>query len=405
MAIIEVLRFDGPSDILVWKYPNQELGTWTQLIVNESQEALLFKGGKALDLFGAGTHTLTTQNIPILSNLVNLPFGGKSPFAAEVLFVNKTIKMDVKWGTPTPIQLQEPKYQMFVSVRAFGQFGIQVEDTRKFILKLIGTTTEFDQVSLVNYFRGILMMNIKELISSFLIHKKISILDINAYLSEISKGVQERIAAVFQEYGLLLVNFNIDSINIPDNDPATNRLKEALAKKAEMDILGYTYGQERTFNTMESAAKNEGNPSTYMGAGLGIEMGHVIGATIGNSLSRMTEKTGAFSNTQTCTKCQTGNEQGANFCRGCGNSLKQVEPAVRDSVACHECAQPIPIGSKFCANCGNAYNPCPSCKADNPKDVVHCRECGTSQALSCSQCQKPIQPGQKFCYDCGNKLG
>ncbi|WP_315971327.1 SPFH domain-containing protein [Paenibacillus sp. N3.4] len=169
MAIIDVAKFDGPSDILVWRFPNQELSTWTQLIVSEQQEALLFKGGQALDLFGAGRHTLKTQNIPLLSTFVNLPFGGKSPFAAEVWFVNKLSKLDVKWGTPTPIQLQEPKYQMFVSVRSFGQFGIQIEDTRKFLLKLIGTVSEFDQTSLVKYFRGILMMNIVEIISEYLV--------------------------------------------------------------------------------------------------------------------------------------------------------------------------------------------------------------------------------------------
>lgn len=231
MAIIEVVKYDGPAGVFAWKYPNQELGTWTQLIVNESQEAILFKGGEALDSFAAGRHTLSTANIPILSNVVNLPFGGKSPFTAEVWFVNKMNSMNVKWGTSSPLQLQDPKYQIMISVRAFGQFGVKIEDPRKFLLKLVGTLPLFDQDTMVSYFRGLLMSNINELISSYLVHKKISILEINAYVVEISKHIQGRLASSFLDSGIELNNFFIDSINIPDNDPAILRLKEALAKK------------------------------------------------------------------------------------------------------------------------------------------------------------------------------
>ena len=102
MAIVEVVKYDGNPDILVWKYPSQELGTWTQLIVNESQEAVLYKGGKIFDVFQSGRHTLETANIPLLNKVINLPFGGRSPFTAEVWFVNKLYSLDVKWGTPTP---------------------------------------------------------------------------------------------------------------------------------------------------------------------------------------------------------------------------------------------------------------------------------------------------------------
>lgn len=239
MAIVDVVKHDGNADIFAWKYPNQELGTWTQLIVNESQEAILFKGGQALDLFGAGRHTLETQNIPLLQTVVNVPFGGKSPFTAEVWFVNKINSLDVKWGTTAPLQLQDPKYEIIVGVRSFGQFGVKIEDTRKFLLKLIGTVPVFDKDALVKYFRGVLMMNIHELISTYLIHKKISILEINAYIGEMSKHIEQRVGPVFEEYGIRLLNFYIDSINMSDNDPATSRLKEALAKKAEMEILGY----------------------------------------------------------------------------------------------------------------------------------------------------------------------
>ncbi|MDR3322014.1 MAG: SPFH domain-containing protein, partial [Synergistaceae bacterium] len=132
MAIVEVVKYDGTPNVFAWKYPNTELGTWTQLIVNESQEAILYKGGQALDWFTAGRFTLDTTNIPILNKLVNLPFGGKSPFSAEVWYINKVNSLDIKWGTPTPIQLQDPKYNVFVPLRAFGQFGIRIGHAKIF---------------------------------------------------------------------------------------------------------------------------------------------------------------------------------------------------------------------------------------------------------------------------------
>ncbi len=88
MAIVEVVKYNGKPDVLAWKYPNEELGTWTQLIVNESQEAVLVKGGKVFDVFGSGRHTLETANIPILNKIINLPFGGRSPFTAEMWYIN-----------------------------------------------------------------------------------------------------------------------------------------------------------------------------------------------------------------------------------------------------------------------------------------------------------------------------
>lgn len=391
MAIIEVVKYDGPPGVFAWKYPNQELGTWTQLIVNESQEAILFKGGQALDSFTAGRHTLSTANIPILSNIINLPFGGKSPFTAEVWYVNKMNSMNVKWGTSTPLQLQDPKYNMMIAVRSFGQFGVRVEDPRKFLLQLVGTLPLFNQDTLVNYFRGLLMSNINELISSYLVHKKISILEINAYVAEISKHIQGRLAQTFLDNGLELNNFYIDSINIPDNDPATIRLKEALAKKAEMDIIGFTYQQERSFDTMEEAAGNPGNLGVgMMNTGMGLGMGLGFAGPAVDMVNRMTRSstfdTGSsptVKESKVCSKCGILNSADARFCSGCGHNLQSVppeEPAV-DKTTCHECGFVVVSEAKFCPNCG------------------------TSLILKCGGCGHELKPGQKFCAECGTKAG
>ncbi|OOC58289.1 SPFH domain-containing protein [Paenibacillus ihbetae] len=406
MAIIDVVKFEGPPDVFAWRYPNQELGTWTQLIVHESQEAILYKGGQALDSFSAGRHTLSTANIPILSNITNLPFGGKSPFTAEVWFINKMRSLDVKWGTSAPIQLQDPKYNIIVSVRAFGQFGVQISDPRKFLGKMVGTLPTFDQSTLVKYYRGVLMSNIKDIISSYIIFKKISVVEISAYMTEISKHIMEAIAPSFDEMGITLLNFFVDSINIPEDDPAALRIKEALAKKAEMDIIGYTYHQERTFDTLEGAAKNPGSPAGAIGSGLGIGIG--MAGPVYETMTRLLRDTevqtadGPGLKPRACTECGTLMDEHSRFCSGCGQPAHVQKPdkPARD-ILCTDCGHVIPRHAKFCLNCGDPYRACPSCGYDYPADAKVCAECGAQLPIPCRECSHLLDPGAKFCPNCG----
>ena len=282
MAIVDIVKYNGTLDEFIWKYPRDDLGTWTQLIVNETQEALLLKDGKICDLFTSGRYVLESKNIPILNKIIKLPFGGESPFKVEVWFINKRYNLDVKWGTPTPIQLQDAKYKIFIPVRSFGQFGIRIEDSILFFSKIVGTKTIFTKNEINLFFRGLYLTKIKDIISSYLVKRKISILEINAYISELSDYISCSMKEVFKEYGIELVNFYINDINIPEDDSGVKRLKEALAKKAEMDIIGYNYLQERSFDTLEGAAKNTGTSSNFINSGIGMAMG--VG--LGNNFSR-----------------------------------------------------------------------------------------------------------------------
>jgi len=155
MALIDRVKYDGPANVLVWRYPPDDLSFGTQVIVNQSQEAVLFKGGQALDVLGPGTHTLETANIPLLRGFIKMPFGGQTPFAAEIYYVNKTTNLDVKWGTNNPIPILDPKFNVFLPVRAFGQFGVQVADSKLFVVQIAGTLGEFTVETLTNYFRGL----------------------------------------------------------------------------------------------------------------------------------------------------------------------------------------------------------------------------------------------------------
>ena len=407
MAIIEVVKYNGGPDVFAWKYPSEELGTWTQLIVNETQEAILFKGGVALDVFGSGTHTLDTANIPILSNLINLPFGGRSPFTAEVWYVNKIFSLDIKWGTASPIQIQDPKYGVFVPIRSNGTFGIQIDDSMKFLLKLVGTIPYFDKASLVKYFRGLYITKVKDSISQYFVHKQISILEINAYIDELSEYLKERIAPTLEEYGIKLANFYVNEISVPEEDPAVIKLKSALAKRAEMNIIGYNYQQERSFNTLEGAARNPGSEaSALMGAGIGLGMGAGMGRTVGSAFGDITGELNPGSSAgaeKDCPKCHSMNKATQRFCGNCGFDFDNVREN-KEVIKCNNCGNELSKNVKFCPSCGNKYIPCIKCGADLAEDQTTCPECGYTKPIHCPQCDKEIAADSKFCPECGCSL-
>ena len=378
MAVVEVIKYNGKPNVMAWKYPNEELGTWTQVIVNETQEVVFVKEGKILDVLGAGRHTLSTENIPLLSKLINLPFGGRSPFTAEIWYVNKIFALDVKWGTAPAIQLQDPKYHVFVPITAFGQFGIQVADAKKFLTKLVGTLPSFEHDVMVKYFRGLLVSNVKNVISDYLVKKYISILEINAYISEISTELENQLRPKIEEYGINLVNFYVTSIEAPEDDSAVIKLKEALSKRAEMDIVGFDYTTARSFDTLESAAKNEGSGSNFMNAGIGLGMGLGMGGQFGNQMSNVANR---FN-----TNSSNDNKKETTICKKCGAEVEENQ--------------------KFCPECGERLgNFCKECGAKLIKKQKFCPECGAAQIFTCPKCKKEIDENSKFCPECGEKLG
>ena len=387
MAIVEVIKYNGSPDVFAWKFPNEELGTWTQLIVNESQEAVLYKGGQALDIFAAGRHTLSTANIPLLNRVINLPFGGRSPFSAEVWYVNKVHSLDIKWGTPVPIQLQDPKYNVFIPVRSFGQFGIQVVDSKKFLTKIVGTLPVIDRDNITTFFRGLYLTKVKDSISSYLINKGVSVLEINAYLIELSEFLRERIAPTLDEYGINLLNFFVNNINVPEDDTAVIKLKEALAKRAQMDIIGFNYQQERSFDTLEGAATNPGSGQAgMMGAGIGLGMGLGVGGAMGNQFGGLAQEINTSNS-------NTPSNQ---------NSVEPQKPTIK----CNSCGHACETNRKFCTECGEPLgNKCPGCSAIIEKNPKFCPECGVSMLKKCSECDATLEGNPKFCPECGNNVG
>ncbi|MBQ8210430.1 MAG: SPFH domain-containing protein [Clostridia bacterium] len=385
MHISQIIKYEGDNSTFIWKHPCEDFNTTTQLIVHESQESIFFMNGQALDLFGPGRHTLETQNIPLIRKFINIPTDGETPFHCEVYFINKTEQMAIKWGTDSKVQYVEPTYKFPLSIGASGEMSLSVEDSRKLLIKLVGTECILDRNQLTTFFRAFLMARVKTYIAQEMKASAINIFEIDERLEIFSKGIQARLIGDFEEYGVTLNRFFVTTIVKPDGDPQYEKFKElhfrqyadiAEARlKQQTDVIyaqteaqktviesqalaqkrateGYTYQQERGFDVAEQAAQNEGvGEFTNMGIGLGVMSG--IGGTVGGMVS------------------------------GAVNDAFVAVPT-----------QPQ-AGNLFCENCGAKLTP----------GAAYCDECGTPQSSpdNCSNCGfKFIKPG-KFCPKCGTK--
>lgn len=370
MALLDVVQWDNKPGEVIFKFEEGAIALGSQLIVKEGQEAIFFKNGQALDSYGPGRHTLSTGNVPILEKLVNLPFGGKTPFPAEVYFINKTEIPNLKWGTKQPMQLMDPVYNLPVPIRAFGSYSIRINDIKSFLITATGTWRAFTTEAIGTAFRDMAILpKVQDLVAEFMIKQNITVLKLPAYYDEIGAGGKAKLGDDFTSFGVELVRFAVESINIPDDDENVKRLKKALADKAEMNIMGDDYKVKRTFDTMEKAASNEGMAGGMVGAGMGVGMGQQMGAMMGSVMGNA----GAGQGQQVpCPKCNAMNQAGAKFCASCGGQM-QVPQA-----ACPACKAQIPAGVKFCPSCG-----------------------ANLQASKCKNCNADLQPGAKFCPECG----
>ncbi len=291
MPLVDRVKYDAPTDdVLVWKFPSEELHLGTQLVVNQSQEALFVKGGQVLDVFGPGTHTLSTGNLPLLDKLINFPFGGKTPFTAEVWYVNKIVKRDLKWGTKGPIQVIDATYNFPISVRAFGRWGLKVADSRSFVVQLVGTLNITNAVRIEEYFSGEIVQKCSDALAKYFVEKKESIFQISAKLNDLSSFVLMAISEEFKRFGIEIVNFNIERISIPDEEQ--KKFQDVFGKRMEIDQIGQSqikqaYVTMRSFDAIDKAAENEGGSAgNLLAGGLGLGMGLSAGVQAGQQVGQ-----------------------------------------------------------------------------------------------------------------------
>jgi membrane protease subunit (stomatin/prohibitin family) len=303
MAIIDVLKYDGPNDVLVWKWRSEssssreeELRMGSQLIVNQSQEACFFKGGELLDVFGPGTHTLSTKNLPFLSKLVGLVYGGDTPFSAEVYFVNKTVSMDAKFGL-MPFNMVEPTFKVPIPVSCRGSFALIVKDSKRFLTNMIGTVKDFNTKTLSELFRGVISENVKNTITKISREQNLSPLELESSVYEVGTAVKSIINEHLQEFGIEIKLFNIESIPVIDED---QRVKDVVAQfqkimSADVDERMRlkrraenleVYKVERSFDTTEKAAENLGGGEGGDAGGTGGIIGTMIGLGMVNPIAQ-----------------------------------------------------------------------------------------------------------------------
>ncbi|MDR0726008.1 MAG: SPFH domain-containing protein [Prevotellaceae bacterium] len=283
-GLIDVIKYNGEADELVWKFPYENISTAAQLVVNQSQEAVFVKGGAVCDVFGPGTKTLSANNIPILQKLVNLPFGGKTPFTAEVWFVSKTVRRNLKFGTSVPIELLDPLYNVAVPVRSFGEFGVQVTDSSALLTQMVGTLHLFTTEDIIEQFRSLIARKLSTCIGKFIVRQKVTVVEIGAYLDEVSNFVRDAINEEFAQYGLRITNFDVASVNFDKKDPNVQKILDSQSEAAKRRMEGYSYQQERQFDILQGAAQNEGGAGQMMGAGMGMGMGFGIGGMFGQQM-------------------------------------------------------------------------------------------------------------------------
>ncbi len=319
--IAEVIKYEGDNSTFIWKHPLEDFNSLTQLIVHESQEAIFMMNGQALDLFGPGRYTLETQNIPLIGKALNIPTGGKTPFHCEVYFINKTEQMAIKWGTDSKVQYVEPTYGFPISIGASGEMSLRVEDSRKLLLKLVGTETYLGREKLVLFFRAFLMTRVKTYIAQVMKTNAINIFEIDENLTAFSENIRNLLVPDFADYGISLERFLVTTIVKPDGDRQYEKFKElhfrqyadiAEAKlRQQTEIInaeteaqkvvidskaqatkraqeGYTYQQERGFEVAEKVAENEAvGQFTNMGVGLGTMagVGGAVGSVVGNAVN------------------------------------------------------------------------------------------------------------------------
>ena len=319
--IADIIKYEGDNTTFIWKHPCEDFNSLTQLIVHESQEAIFFMNGQAMDLFGPGRYTLETQNIPKLGKALNRTTGDKTPFHCEVYFINKTEQMSIKWGTDSKVTYVEPTYGFPIAIGASGEMSLRAEDSRKLLLKLVGTENFLGQQKLVSFFRAFLMTRVKTYMAQYMKNNAVSIFEIDEHLTAFSESLHTQLTPDFADYGISLERFFVTQVVKPDGDRQYERFKDlhfrqyadiAEAKlRQQTDLIyaqteaqkvvidsqaqatkraqeGYTYAQERGFDVAAKVAQNEAvGQFTNMGVGLGTMagVGGVVGGVVGNAVN------------------------------------------------------------------------------------------------------------------------
>ena len=447
-GLASIIKYEGDNETLVWKHPIEDFNFGSQLIVHESQEAIFFRDGQALDLFGAGRYTLQTQQLPLLEKIYKLPTDTEGTFHSEVYFVNLATQMGVKWGTDSKVRLFDPASGLHIEIGASGEFNIRVTDSRKLLLKVVGTTGGLGQEQLLGigngkgFFRSMVMTQVKSYLAQTIKENAINILEIDEHLMALSGALRERINAALDEYGLTMPEFYVSRIVTPDDDPNFRRMKEQYAEQyllvrqenirkaeaeaaadrkaveaqtaARMKIIG-AQGEAEALKIQKQAeaeayrmqAEAEAAEMRMKGYTYQQETSRQVGLeAMKNGLGGGANAAGAL-----------GDLAGLGVSLGAMSSVigmtkDALSPMTQDAAQMGAAVGAAVTGGWDCPACGHkniTTNFCPDCgsKKPEPKTGWDCAQCGTKniQSRFCPNCgaKKPEESSGWSCPECGTK--
>lgn len=446
-GLASIIKYEGDNETLVWKHPIEDFNFGSQLIVHESQEAIFFRDGQALDLFGAGRYTLQTQQLPLLEKIYKLPTDTEGTFHSEVYFVNLATQMGIKWGTDSKVRLFDPASGLHIELGASGEFNIRVTDSRKLLLKVVGTTGGLGQEQLLGigngkgFFRSMVMTQVKSYLAQTIKENAINILEIDEHLMALSGALRERINAALDEYGLTMPEFYVSRIVTPDDDPNFRRMKEQYAEQyllvrqegirkaeaeaaadrkaveaqtaARMKIIG-AQGEAEALKIQKQAeaeayrmqAEAEAAEMRMKGYTYQQETSRQVGLEAMKNGLGGTNAAGAL-----------GDLAGLGVSLGAmgsviGMTKDALNPMTQDAAQMGAAVGAAVAGGWDCPACGHkniTTNFCPDCggKKPEPKTGWDCVQCGTKniQSKFCPNCgaKKPEESSGWTCPECGTK--
>ncbi|HAF61070.1 MAG TPA: hypothetical protein DCK95_01955, partial [Anaerolineaceae bacterium] len=277
--IFDVVEYPSEmKDEIVHRFPEQgiaDLRIGSQVIVRESQEAVFFRDGKALDVLGPGRHTISTANIPLLIDLLGKAFNNRTPFTAEVYYVSKKEFADEKWGTPQPIIVRNEGVGLGIAlIQGFGTYSFQVKDAQQFITQIVGAQGIYRTSEIESRMKAMLLSKLQDLLGETTGKK--SVLDLIGLTEEIGAGVRAKAQDDFSAIGLTLKSFYIANLKPSDKSAEELRAMGML----EMDV----YTQLQASDALRDAAKNpSGGAGLTAGIGAGIGLGNVISESLKNT--------------------------------------------------------------------------------------------------------------------------
>ena len=357
---IDIIQWteDG-DDVLAWRFPmrDMEIQQGAQLTVRDTQAALFVHQGKTADLFGPGQHTITTQNIPILTDLANWDKMFESPFKSDVYFFSLRLRLNQKWGTSNPITIRDREFGA-VRLRAFGIYTFRIASPQVFYQKVSGTR----DVYLLGDLEGQLRNTIVAVLTDHFAESQVPFLDMAANQVELGTAVGDKLRPMFADLGLALESFQVQNVSLPDE--LQKRLDERIGMGLVGDLGRYT--QYQTAQSIPVAAANEGGVAgAGAGLGAGVAIGQAMSQAIGQSRGGGGEPPAA-----PATRMGPG-----------GPAPSAGAASAAAAGTCGACAKPVPSGSRFCPSCGAAQAAtCPRCNARLDKPSKFCPECGAAQA-------------------------